>query len=141
MMPVQLSCHKKIMVKNFQFHFSPTHSQTPTEIEHYRTGSLCHLLCSKKWNYYLQGSDIGVCNDHKPLHKFLNDKNVSNKVNRWSLELATHNITFGWISGVSNKAANCLKHPSSCLWKILIYPSTNYWNQCSDSSVILILDV
>ena len=24
-----------------------------------------------KWNYYLQGSDIIVCNDHKPLAKFL----------------------------------------------------------------------
>ena len=27
-----------------------------------------------KWNYYLQGSDIIVCNDHKPLAKFLNGK-------------------------------------------------------------------
>ena len=38
----------------------------------------------RKWNYYLQGSDIVVCNDHKPLHKFLNGKNANNKVNRWS---------------------------------------------------------
>ena len=35
-----------------------------------------------KWNYYLQGSDIVVCNDHKPLLKFLNGKNANNKVNR-----------------------------------------------------------
>ena len=35
-----------------------------------------------KWNYYLQGSDIIVCNDHKPLQEFLNGKNA-NKVNRW----------------------------------------------------------
>ena len=45
-----------------------------------------------KWNYYLQGSDIVVCNDHKPLQKFLNGKNANNKVNRWSLEPATCNF-------------------------------------------------
>ena len=46
-----------------------------------------------KWNDYLQGSDIIVCNDHKPLQKLLNGKN-SNKVNRRSLEIATYNIIF-----------------------------------------------
>ena len=34
-----------------------------------------------KWNYYLQGVDIIVRNDHKPLTKFLNGKKVNNKVN------------------------------------------------------------
>ena len=57
-----------------------------------------------KWNYYLQGANIIVRNDHKPLARFLNGKNVNNKVNRWSLELATYNITFKWISGAKNKA-------------------------------------
>ena len=33
---------------------------------------------------------------------------MNNKVNRWSLELATYNITFEWISGAKNKAADCL---------------------------------
>ena len=47
-------------------------------------------------------------NDQKPLVKFLNGKNANNKVNRWSLELATYNITFEWISGAKNKAADCL---------------------------------
>ena len=61
-----------------------------------------------KWNYYLQGADIIVRNDHKPLAKFLNWKNANNKVNRWGLELATYNITFKWISGAKNKAADCL---------------------------------
>ena len=28
--------------------------------------------------------------------------------NKWSLELATYNITFEWISGATNKAADCL---------------------------------
>ena len=36
---------------------------------------------------------------------------MNNKVNRWGLELATYNITFEWISGACNKAADCL----SCL--------------------------
>ena len=61
-----------------------------------------------KWNYFLQGADIIIRNDHKPLTKFLNGKNASNKVNRWGLELATYNITFEWISGACNKAADCL---------------------------------
>ena len=64
-----------------------------------------------KWNYYLQGTDIIVWNDHKPLNKFLNGKNANNKVIRWGLELATYNITFEWISGAHNKTADCL----SCL--------------------------
>ena len=61
-----------------------------------------------KWNYYLQGSNIIACNDHKSLAKFLNEKNANNKINRWGLELATYNITFEWISGARNNAADCL---------------------------------
>ena len=61
-----------------------------------------------KWNYYLQGANIIVRNDHKPLARFLNEKNANNNVNRWSLELAIYNITFKWISGAKNKAADCL---------------------------------
>ena len=61
-----------------------------------------------KWNYYLRGADIIVQNDHKPLGHFLNGKNTNNKVNRWSLELVTYNITFEWILGAKNKADNCL---------------------------------
>ena len=64
-----------------------------------------------KWNYYLHGADIIVRNDHKPLTKFLNGKNTNNKVNRWGLELATYNITFEWISGAKDKAADCLSCP------------------------------
>ena len=61
-----------------------------------------------KWNYYLQGMDIIVRNDHKPLAKFLNGKNPNNKVNRWGLELVTYNIMFKWISQAKNKAADHL---------------------------------
>ena len=63
-----------------------------------------------KCNYYLQGAEIIVCNNHKPLARFLNGKNANNKVNRWGLQLATYNITFEWISGACNKAADCLLH-------------------------------
>ena len=63
-----------------------------------------------KMNYYLQGTDIIVRNDHKPLTKLLNGKNVNNKVNSLGLELATFNITFEWISGAKNKADDCLSH-------------------------------
>ena len=62
----------------------------------------------KKWNHYLQGADIIVRNDHKPLARFLNGKNENTKINRWGLELASYNITFEWISGAKNKAADCL---------------------------------
>ena len=62
----------------------------------------------KKWNYYLQGADIIVRNNHKPLAQFLNGKNENTKINRWGLELASYNITFEWISGARNKAADCL---------------------------------
>ena len=63
-----------------------------------------------KKNCYLQGADIIVRNYHKPLAKFLNEKNANNKVHRWGLELATYNIIFEWISGAKNKAADCLSH-------------------------------
>ena len=52
-----------------------------------------------KWNYYFQGAEVTVHNDHKPLARFCNAKNANNKVNRWGLELATYSITFEWISG------------------------------------------
>ena len=62
----------------------------------------------RRWNYYLQGADIIVRNYHKPLALFLNGKNENTKINRWGLELASYNITFKWISGAKNKAADCL---------------------------------
>ena len=78
-----------------------------------------------KWNYYLQGADIIVRNDHKPLAHFLNGKNTNNKVNRWILELATYNISFEWISGARNKAADCLSR--------LVTPTTTSVNMLTAS--------
>ena len=61
-----------------------------------------------KWNYCLQGANIIVYKDHKPLAKFLNGMNTNNKVNRWGLELASYNIMFKLILEARNKAVNCL---------------------------------
>ena len=43
--------------------------------------------------------------NHSP--SFWMEKNANNKVNIWGLKLATYNITFEWISGAHNKAADC----------------------------------
>ena len=77
-----------------------------------------------KWNYYLQGANIIVWNDHKPLAQFLNGKNANNKVKRWNLELTTYNITFKWISGAKNKAADCLSR--------LVSPTNKSINMLTD---------
>ena len=91
-------CHAKLSMKlNTQWRWS-----TP-EQEAYGI-----YFAIKKWNYYLQGADIIVRNDHKPLAWFLNRKNKNTKISRWGLELASCNITFNWISGAKNKAADCL---------------------------------
>ena len=65
-----------------------------------------------KLNYFHKGVEVIVCNDHKPLARFLKGKNANNKVNRWRLELATYNIYFEWISGAQNKTADCLSQPA-----------------------------
>ena len=52
-----------------------------------------------KWNYYLQGAEVIICNDHKLLARFLNGKNANYKVNRRGLELSTYNIIYEWILG------------------------------------------
>ena len=74
----------------------------------------------------MQGTDIIIKNDHKPLAWFLNGKNATMKVNRWSLELATYNISFKWISGAKNKAADCLSR--------LVKPITTSANMLTASS-------
>ena len=61
-----------------------------------------------KWNYYLQGADIIVHNDHKPLTKFLNGKNANNKVNRLGLELGPT------ISHLSGYQEHKTKLPTVC---------------------------
>ena len=111
MMPAECSYPRNTIVQNFQLPFSHTlfsETQRKWNMTEEETYGVYYAIT--KWNYYLQGVDIIVRNDHKPLTKFLNGKNA-NKINRWGLELATYNITFEWISGACNKAADCL----SCL--------------------------
>ena len=45
--------------------------------------------------------------NHLPHFKW---QECKQNVNRWGLKLATYNITFKWISGAHNKAADCLSH-------------------------------
>ena len=42
------------------------------------------------------------------MQKFLNGKNANNKVSHWSLELATYNTNFEWISDACIKVADCM---------------------------------
>ena len=116
MMPVEHSYPTNMMVWNFLLLFFCTHFQKHREkgaqlnkklMESITPLSNGIIISIIKWNYYLQGPDIVVRNDHKLLNRFLNGKNA-NKVNRWGLELATYNITFEWISGACNNAADCL---------------------------------
>ena len=82
----------------------------------------------KKWNYYLQGADIIVRNDHKPLAWFLNGKNENTKINRWGLELTSYNIMFKWISGARNEAADCLS-------RLVELPEKHQRNQTRTKSI------
>ena len=71
MIPAEHSYPRNMMVQNFQLPFSCTlfsESQrkwSTTEQEAYEV-----YYAITEWNYYLQGVDITVRNDHKPLTKF-----------------------------------------------------------------------
>ena len=67
-----------------------------------------------KWNYYLQGADIIVRNDHKPLVHFLNGKKLITRSTEW-------------ISGARNKAADCLSR--------LVTPTRTSVNMLTASSI------
>ena len=89
------------------FSFTYLHRQM-VQMKQHRTGSLQCILHSHKmkvlparsWNHSMQWPQT--------TGKISQWKNANNKVNRWALELATYNITFEWISGAQNKAADCL---------------------------------
>ena len=55
-----------------------------------------------KWNYYLQGADIVVCNNSKPLAKFLKWKECQQQGQQME------NGTLQPTSGARNKATDCL---------------------------------
>ena len=92
-MPVEHSYPRNMMVQNFQLPFFHTlfwkHKEKLSTTEQEAYGVYYAIT---KGNHYLQGVDIIVRNDHKPLTKFVNGKNANNKVKRWGLELAMYNI-------------------------------------------------
>ena len=110
MTPVEHNFPRNMTEQNSLLLSFPTHSWILNRNGAPQNKKLTVYITVTKWNYYLQGAEIIVRNDHKPLARFLNGKNANNKVNRWGLELATYNITFEWISGACKKAADCLSH-------------------------------
>ena len=96
------------LAQNFPVFLSHTFTETQRKWETTEQEAYGVYYTITKWNYYLQGVDITVKNDHKPLAQFLNGQNANNTFNRWSLELAICNITFEWITGAQNKATDCL---------------------------------
>ena len=75
------------------------------EIECYRTRSLQHVLCNHKMELLPPGSWSHCMQWPQTTGKI---SQLNNKINRWGLELVTYNITFEWIYGAQNKAADCL---------------------------------
>ena len=107
----ELSYQKNMMVQSSQLLFFPIHFlEIKRKWSTTQQEAFAVYYAITKWIYYLQGADMTVHNDHKPFTKFLKGKNANHKVNRWGLELATYNITFEWISGACNIAADCLSH-------------------------------
>ena len=66
----------------------------------YYAVTMWNILYTGIWHYCPQWPQAST--------KIMNVKNANDKVNRWSLGLATYNIKFEWTSGACNKAADCL---------------------------------
>ena len=115
---------------NFPQHFYCKLSQTLKGNIATETRSLWSILCSHKMELYLQWAEVIIWNGHKSLAMFLNGKNANNKVNRWGLELVTYNITFKWIWGAQNKAADFLSRlvelPHDRQATVQMLSATNY---------------
>ena len=77
MMPAEHSSLKNTMAFLSHTFTETQHKWSTTEQEAFGV-----YYAITKWNYCLQGADIIVRNDHKPLAQFLNGKNTNNKVNR-----------------------------------------------------------
>ena len=80
----------------------------PTEMEYARTRSIRHLLRHQEMELLPTRSRHHSKKRPQAFGMVLNGKNENTKINRWALELASYNITFEWISGAKNKAADCL---------------------------------
>ena len=87
--------------------FAYLHGYTE-KMEYHRTRSRQSILCSYKMELLPPGSWSHCTQWPQTTGKISKWKNANNKVNRWGLELAIYNITFEWILGAWNKAADCL---------------------------------
>ena len=83
MMHVEHISHRNTMEPKFPIAFlSHTFTETQRKWSTTKQEAYGVYYTITKWNYYLQGANITVKNDHKPLAWFLNGKNANNKVNR-----------------------------------------------------------
>ena len=62
----------------------------------------------KKLSFYIDTAKITVKSDHLPLKKFLEKNTLNSKVNNWTVELESQNITFEYIPGIRNTLADML---------------------------------
>ena len=62
----------------------------------------------KKLSFYIDTAKITVKSDHLPLKKSLEKNTLNSKVNNWSVELESQDITFKYIPGIRNTFADTL---------------------------------
>ena len=62
----------------------------------------------KKLSFYIDTAKITVKSDHLPLKKFLEKNTLNSKVNNWTVEFKSQNITFEYIPGIQNTLADTL---------------------------------
>ena len=62
----------------------------------------------KKLSFYIDTARITVKSDHLPLKKFLEKNTLNSKVNNWTVELESQNITFEYIPGIRNTLADTI---------------------------------
>ena len=62
----------------------------------------------KKLSFYIDTAKITVKSDHLPLKKFLEKNTLNSKVNNWTVELESQNITFEYIPRIRNTLADTL---------------------------------
>ena len=79
-----------------------------TQMEHPQTGSLWGILCHNQVEFLPTRFRYHHVQWPQALAEVPYWENINNKVNHWSLELATCNKTFKWISDAGNTALDCL---------------------------------
>lgn len=73
--------------------------------------ALAVVWAVKKFRGYIEGSTIFVHTDHQPLKWLFSLKSPTGRLARWSLELQSYNIIFGYTPGKQNVIADTLSRP------------------------------